>query len=72
MLRIDRNRTLSSTDDRYLFDRKQTNLIMKIRDVISTHLPMAVVASVVIALFNIYTGEITTIAHLGSVEILNW
>jgi len=63
-LRIDRNRTLSRIDDRYLFGRKQMNLIMEIRDLVSTHLPMAVVASVVIALFNIYTGEITTIAHL--------
>jgi len=61
---IDRNRTLSSIDDRYLFDRKHTNLIMGIRDLVSTHLPMAVVASVVIALFNIYTGEITTMTHL--------
>jgi len=37
---------------------------MEIRDLVSTHLPMAVVASVVIALFNIYTGEISSMAHL--------
>lgn len=37
---------------------------MEIRELVSTHLPMAVVASIAITLFNIYTGEITTLTPL--------
>ncbi|PGF15431.1 hypothetical protein CP556_04325 [Natrinema sp. CBA1119] len=44
---------------------------MEFRDLISTHLPMAVVASVIIALFNIYTGDITTLTPLITEFILH-
>lgn len=44
---------------------------MEIRELVSTHLPMAVVASIVITLFNIYTGEITTLTPLVSDFLLH-
>ena len=37
---------------------------MDARDVVSTHPLVAVVASAVVALFNIYTGEISTLRAL--------
>jgi len=44
---------------------------MGIRELASTHLPMAVVASIGITIFNIYTGEITTLTPLVSDFLLH-
>lgn len=44
-------------------------ICMRVRGLIFTHLPVAVVASVVIALFNLFTGENTTLIPL-TIEFL--
>jgi len=44
---------------------------MEIRELVSAHLPMAVVGSIAIAIFNLYTGEITTLTPLVTDFLLN-
>ena len=44
---------------------------MNIRELVSTHLSMAVVASIVIVLFNVYTGEVTTILQIATDLLLH-
>ncbi|MCD2201347.1 hypothetical protein LPA44_15860 [Halobacterium sp. KA-4] len=38
---------------------------MDVSDVVVTHLPTAVVASLLLAAFDVYTGEITSPSQLG-------
>jgi hypothetical protein len=43
---------------------------MSLHDLVTTHLPKAVIASVIILLFNIYTGETTVPVRIGTEFIL--